>query len=285
MAESSWQPVMSAAQRRRQRRLRSWWRHEEQSIAAALATSKHHSALRGQKKARAGEGDFEMHYTSPFRRHPLPQAAGTVYYPMDVDDVPAAGGSRPDRLLDVSGPQERVLRRTVEQNVEPVRGVPVLDAPVPQMVDQAAEVVRFFVSLPVVAEQVIEVPTIILEDPIPQRALLRAPQLAEQLVEVPTTPGYAFAVLAVQTLGWREARALFEQLAARPGRDTNTAGAMVAEACGRLCDHAAPFQQVFVEFVKVPQLQYIDSMVGFPVASQRQGSQCKLCRRRRFARC
>ena len=36
MAESSWQPVMGAAQRRRKRRLRSWWRHEQQSIAAAL---------------------------------------------------------------------------------------------------------------------------------------------------------------------------------------------------------------------------------------------------------
>ena len=180
MAESGWQPMMSAAQRRRQRRLRSWWRHEQQSIAAALATSQRHLALRGQKKARAGEGDFELNFTAKIRRHPPPQAAGTVYYPMDVDDVPAAGGSRPDRLLDVSGPQERVLRRTVEQNVERVRGVPVLDAPVPQMVDQAAEVVRFFVSLPVVAEQAIEVPTIILEDPIPQRALLRAPQLAEQ---------------------------------------------------------------------------------------------------------
>ena len=104
---------------------------------------------------------------------------------------------------------------------EPVR-VPVLDAPVPQMVGQAAEVVRFFASLSVVAEQVIEVPTIIPEDPIPQRALLRAPQLAEQLLEVPTTPGYAFAVVAVQTLGWREARALFEQFAASPGRDINT---------------------------------------------------------------
>ena len=43
--------------------------------------------------------------------------------------------------------------------------------------------------------------------------------MAEQLVEVPTEPGYALAVVAVQTLGWREARALFEQLAARPGRD------------------------------------------------------------------
>ena len=126
MAESSWQPVMSAAQRRRQRRLRSWWRHEQQSIAAALATSQHLSALQGQKKDRAGEGDFELNFAAKIRRHPPPQAAGTVYYPMDVDDVPAAGGSRPDRLLDVSGPQERLLWGTVEQNVEPVRGVPVL---------------------------------------------------------------------------------------------------------------------------------------------------------------
>ena len=37
-------------------------------------------------------------------------------------------------------------------------------------------------------------------------------------------------------------------------------------------------QQSFVEFVEVPQLQFIDIVVGF-VASQRQGSQCKLCRR------
>ena len=162
-----------------------------------------------------------MHFTATFRANPPPQAAGIQYFAMDVDEVLVAG-SRPDRLTEVR-PQERVLRRPVEQNVVPVRGVPVLDAPVPQMVDQAAEVVRFFVSLPVVAEQVIEVPTIISEDPIPQRALLRAPQLAEQLVDVPTTPGYALAVVAVQTLGWREARALLEQLyTARPGRDTNT---------------------------------------------------------------
>ena len=214
--DPSWQPVTGAAQRRRGRRLRAAWRHEQQSIAQALATFTHHSS-RGQRTARAGEWGSELNYTATIRKTPTPQAAGTQFFAMDVDEVPVAG-SRPDRVR----PQERVLRRTVEQNVEPVRGVPVLDAPVPQMVDQAAEVVRFFASLPVVAEQVIEVPTIIPEDPIPQRALLRAPQLAEQLVEVPTTPGYALAVVAVQTLGWREARALLEQLAARPGRDTNT---------------------------------------------------------------
>ena len=190
----SWQPVTGAAQRRRGRRLRAVWRHEQQSIAQALATFTHHSS-RGQRTARAGEWRSEFNYTATIRKTPTPQAAGTKYFAMDVDEVPAAG-SRPDRLTEVR-PQERVLRRTVEQNVEPVRGVPVLDAPVPQMVVQAAEVVRFFVSLPVVAEQVIEVPTIIPEDPIPQRSLLRAAQLAEQLVEVPTTPSYALAVVAV----------------------------------------------------------------------------------------
>ena len=154
MAESSWQPMMSAAQRRRQRRLRSWWRHEQQSIAAALATSQHHSALRGKKK----EGDFELNFAAKIRRHPPPQAAGTVYYPMDVDDVPAASGSRPDRLLDVSGPQERVQRRTMEQIVDCVLEVPLLDAPVPQMVDQLVEVLRPLDT--VVPEQVIEAPKI-----------------------------------------------------------------------------------------------------------------------------
>ena len=38
------------------------------------------------------------------------------------------------------------------------------------------------------------------------------------------------------------------------------------------------FQQSFVEFYKVPQLQFIDRVVVFSVASQRQGSQCKLCK-------
>ena len=53
------------------------------------------------------------------------------------------------------------------------------------MVDQLSEVVKFFVTLPVVVEQAIEVPTIILGDTIPQRASLWEPQLVEQLAEVP----------------------------------------------------------------------------------------------------
>ena len=161
-----------------------------------------------------------MHFTATFRANPPPQAAGTEYFSLDVEDVPAAG-SRPDRLFAVSGPQERVLRHTVEQMGDCVPVVPSLDVPVPQMVDQPVVVLQGLdTSMPV--EQGIEVPKITLEDRIPQRAVLRVPLPVEQLVEVPTPPGYALAVVAVQTLGWTEARALFEQLAARPGRDTNT---------------------------------------------------------------
>ena len=38
--------------------------------------------------------------------HPNPQAAGTEYFSLDVEDVPAAG-SRPDRLAGVR-PQEQL---------------------------------------------------------------------------------------------------------------------------------------------------------------------------------
>ena len=54
------------------------------------------------------------------------------------------------------------------------------------MVEQLVDVVQFFDTLsPVVGEQVIEVPRIILES-IPSRRSVREPQLAEQLVDVPT---------------------------------------------------------------------------------------------------
>ena len=74
--DPSGQPL-SAVQRRKQRRLRSWWRHEQQLIAAALATSLHHSALRGQKKARAGEEESESCTTRP-RSGRLPSPAGAL---------------------------------------------------------------------------------------------------------------------------------------------------------------------------------------------------------------
>ena len=60
--------------------------------------------------------------------HPTPQAAGTEYFSLDAEDVLAAR-SRPDRLFAVSGPQDRVQRRTVAL-------LPILDDPAPQMVEQ-----------------------------------------------------------------------------------------------------------------------------------------------------
>ena len=52
------------------------------------------------------------------------------------------------------------------------------------------DVLRFFDTLCPVAEQVIDVPKISLED-IPARRLCREPQLVEQLVEVPTVVSYS----------------------------------------------------------------------------------------------
>ena len=78
--------------------------------------------------------------------------------------------------------------------------VQILDAPVPQTVDKLHDVLQFFDRLSTVPEPVIEVPKIYTED-VSMRTAVRDTQLAEQLVEVPTNPGYAFAVVAVQTLG------------------------------------------------------------------------------------
>ena len=92
-----------------------------------------------------------------------PQVAGTQYFAMDVDEV-LATGSRPDRLAGVR-PQKRVQ----QQPVDTAPALPILDVPVPLMGEQLVDVLRFFDTLCPVAEQVIEVPKIILD-----------PQLAEQ---------------------------------------------------------------------------------------------------------
>ena len=123
-------------------------------------------------RGRPGHGEGardELHGHAP--EDAPSQAAGTQYFAMDVDDVPAAGGSRPDRLPDVSGPQERIQRRTVQQIVDYLP-LPILDDPAPQMVGQVIEVPKIpriwtmrrsvdFLRQPQTAEQLVEVPTII----------------------------------------------------------------------------------------------------------------------------
>ena len=125
MDESSWQP-MSAAQRRRQRRLRLMLRG--------------HQGRRGGARGQARRATATEAPSSP---------AGAL---------PALrGGARREAATqsgDPPGPQARVLRHTVEPIIESFVPVPMVDVPVPQMVDQSAEVVKFIVTLPVVAEQV-----------------------------------------------------------------------------------------------------------------------------------
>ena len=128
----------------------------------------------------------------------LPQLPGTQHFTLDDDDsVPELGGSRLDRIATLSGPQERDLRRTVEQIVDAVPLVPLLDDLVPQMVEQLPDVMRFFDFLLSVPEQVIEVPKILLDD-VPMRTAVRDTQLAEQLVEVPTIVSFSWLQLRME---------------------------------------------------------------------------------------
>ena len=92
---------------------------------------------------------------------PSPQAAGTEYFSLDVEDVPVFG--RRPRVLAEPQPQERVPRHTVEHIVDLVRVAPmvqILDAPVPQTVEQLPDILRLFDTLMPDPEQVIEVPKI-----------------------------------------------------------------------------------------------------------------------------
>ena len=104
--------------------------------------------------------------------------------------VTSAGGMRPPPLVE-GRPQVRIQRHTVQ----------ILDAPVPQKVEQ---LVDFFKDLDShVPVQVIEMPKILPED-VPMRAVLRATQLAEHLVEVPTIVSYASLSLSQALLEYRQ---------------------------------------------------------------------------------
>ena len=155
------------------------------TLQMLLATYQHHAAPRGQTTARSGEWRSELNYTATIRRTPTPQGAGTEYFSLDVEDVPA-DGSRPDRLSAVSGPQERVLRRTVEQIVDCVPVVPLLHTSEPQIVDSVVDVLKILDhSLPGgKAGKATRVPWLFMRHA-PPRSSLPEPQAVEQLVEVP----------------------------------------------------------------------------------------------------
>ena len=100
------------------------------------------------------------------------------YFTFDDEGKPVAG----ERFR----PLVKDLRR-IPVHVEE----PSLDVPALQMVEQPVEVDTFFrLSVPAVAEQVIEVPKISCPSHA-GRAALREPQMVEQLVEVPTVLTYS----------------------------------------------------------------------------------------------
>ena len=152
----------------------------EHSLEAPSAPSSDpvsHNALRRQRTARAGVWGRELNYAATIRDPPTPQPEL-----FSLEEEP--GGARPLWLPVVPGPQERAQRRTVLQTVDPVLSLPTLDDPAPQIVEQLPDILLFFDALSLVPEQVIEVPKILPWTS--WRTMVREPQLAEQLVEVPT---------------------------------------------------------------------------------------------------
>ena len=158
--------VPGAVMRRRQRLLRAFHRHVQWQVKLELATTLHHSAQRPRpvveepKEGVEGETCF-----APRRQKPPPP------------------GTRPASLAEPRGDVERVQRHTVDQMVDAPL-LPTFDVPVPLMVEQLLVGVLSPLDFRV-AEQVIEVPKILLDDVL-ERTAVRVTQLAEQLVEVPT---------------------------------------------------------------------------------------------------
>ena len=164
------------------------------SCAMVLSEKKHHTS-RGQRRDRTREEEYTTHYTGQFQKTPLPQAAATVYQPVTDDECGELAAGAWPTPLDGRRPQGKVERHGgIGYEL-----VLALDAPVLQMVDQLVDVLNIFdAMLPVVAEQVIEVTKIILQDSIPPRTVLCSAQMVGQLVEVPTVAFFSRRPLTFQ---------------------------------------------------------------------------------------
>ena len=135
--------------------MRSWLKHERvffQTVAMELAAALHHSRDGGRE----------------------------AYYGLRAPKTASSGGRRPGVLKEPEPPNvvDRVQRHILEQTVS-APGLQILDAPVPQTVDQLVTALSHVDSF--VPEQVIEVPKFSLPLCRPRTAL-REPQTAEQLV-------------------------------------------------------------------------------------------------------
>ena len=144
-----------AARRRRERRLRAYLKYARMSVAMALAEARHRTAPRGQMTARAEA-------TNDAPRSQTTNVAGDTgmeFFAMS-EDSDVVGGGRPPCLVDVRR-QGQVQQRTVEQIVDPVPLVPMLHDVVPLMVEQLVDVptVLSYSSLQqLIAEQTVDIP-------------------------------------------------------------------------------------------------------------------------------
>ena len=104
-----------SARRRRERRLRSFLRHERMTVRMELAAALHHSRDGGRETC----------------------------YGLRAPKTASSEG-RPGVLKEPEPPNvvDRVQRHTVEQRIEHTPMVQILDAPVPQKVEQLLEVLR-----------------------------------------------------------------------------------------------------------------------------------------------
>ena len=144
---------------------------------------------------RAGEGGGEgvSCNTRPCSRRP-PSPAGAL----PVVRGRAQREARQHLCLRLLARRHGVLQRTVEPIVETFMPVPILDVRCRRWWTSWWKSSRTFdTMLPVVAEQVIEVPKNILRE----RTALRDPQLVEQLVEVPTVTFFVKQTVDIQVQG------------------------------------------------------------------------------------
>ena len=107
--------------------LRSFLRHERTAVSMALAERLHHSANVTDQKNKEEEQHTALRGQKPARAGP-----GTQYFSMGDESVAGAGWG----VLAVPRPQEWLQRHNEEHTDDVLPFVQILDAPVPQMVDQ-----------------------------------------------------------------------------------------------------------------------------------------------------
>ena len=262
-----------AAMRRRQRRLRQFLRHERLTVAMALAEAQHHAAPRRQKPASAitvndaprGQKNADAEYFELSSDEEVASARGDAVG--SALGAPAAGAGPAthrgaDRRLGSGGPFALHGRAaeggTVGGCLEGLR--------------PAAARAGYRSS----------------QDPVSTTECSHSPPCAADGRSVGgSADEYLLDDSRVRICGG---------CSANPWMDGSTDSVWAARRQARagykywpprrwlrplwtsLWSSATSSSSPFVESVEVPQLPLIDIVVGF-VASQRQGSQCKLCRR------